>query len=1526
MNKPSPQGRVSPRPTIKQGEKESRGSFSSFFSEKAKSSSKEVTQRRQRSIPAMVYDENLPVSAHREEIANAIRNHQVVVLCGETGSGKSTQLPKICLEMGLGIRKRLAHTQPRRIAAISIATRVGEELKQGKQWPSEEPLIPPDKLVGYKIRFTDQTSPDTCIKLMTDGMLLAETQHDPFLNQYEVIIIDEAHERSLNIDFLIGILRRLVEKRPDLKVIITSATIDARRFAEHFETEQRHVPILEISGRTYPVEVIYQPPSEEEKDSDGKSFQDGDLQQGILEALETLSLEERGDVLIFLPTERDIHEMVHLLQGEQQRRQRGFFRNETVDVLPLYARLPAPMQQKIFQMGKKRRLVLATNVAESSVTVPGIRYVIDTGTARISRYSARTKTQRLPIEPISQASADQRKGRCGRIGPGICIRLYSEEDYRSRETYTMPEIQRTNLASVILQTKMLNLGRVEVFPFLDAPKSATIRDGYKTLFELQALTQPSGEGKLTPLGKQLSQIPVDPRIGRMILFAMEEARQNSGENVLTEVLILAAALEIRDPRERPVEKQAAADAAHQIFLDSRSDFLALLKIWDMYHQWKRKLTRNQLQKACRQNFLSWNRMREWIDVYHQLREWVEQTDRRRETSRLLRGDATQVISPDLFGKKYAPIHRALLSGLLSNLGNKSPTSQEYLVGGGGKSFLWPGSGLSKQVSGKGEKSVSAQEKGGMETSRHAPKAGVRYFGKKTPDSGKTETGSEEISAQPVKKTLPAWIMAAEMVETSKRFLRTLAEVESGWIEPLAEHLVSRTYSEPHWSKQNNSVMVYEKVTLFGLVVVPRRRIPYGPIDPVASREIFIQQGLVEGNWKSNAPFYQYNQELWQHLQQVQAKLRQYDFLPNSLKVYDFYDQRIPLEVVDRGTMEKWLQALQRGEARGANNLSGKETLESLKMQESDLLNEPVEETLEERFPDFLPGRTEVVLRKPALKMPEKEPESEESSLPTQELWLFGQVAPQLKKKPVRKNPPSVVPAAVSVKPSTEISQPTLSRSFPLEYHFEPGETTDGVMLHATLETVPQIDPLQLEWGIPGFLVERITALIKSLPREVRRKLIPAPDTARTIAARLTFGEGRFLTVLAHELTRLAGEVIREKDLDLQRIPESLQINIRVTDATGKQVVQSRDFQTILKNVGNQVPIREISHTNNPWTRSGLTSWNFGNLPICVETTGASGESIPAYPMLEDEGSTAAVRLATSLFHAETTSRRGILRLFRIHAHRDLIQQAQWLPKLSEMEVHARTFTQKYSLSLVETVGDLLAHGVLEPEGFPALADMPSLLREIPRTQEEFEKLCKTARGRIPVIVQEATVPLQHLWKAYAEAIQAIDMLYSRSKTTSKERMQLGKLSLSTFSKDSVSEQRTPIHEWFRPILTDIEKQLERLMPRDFLLTTSWKYGQHFPRYLRGIRVRLENLLHSNAGIQNARTRGAEQMAELAAFQKRYETLAENFRLRQIEDSQLEAFRWMLEEYRISLFAQKLGTAQPVSARRLEKILESLEEK
>ncbi|MDO4573609.1 MAG: ATP-dependent RNA helicase HrpA [Planctomycetia bacterium] len=1367
---------------------------------RTKRNSPQNMERRRRSIPEMVYDDSLPVSARRKEIADAIQRSQVLILCGETGSGKSTQLPKICMELGFGVKRLIGHTQPRRIAAMSIASRLAEELNAGVQAPSDEERIPPEKLVGYKIRFTDHTSADTCVKLMTDGILLAETQTDRFLNQYEVLIIDEAHERSLNIDFILGILRRLVDKRPDLKVIITSATIDAARFAAHFETEKRKVPILEISGRTYPVEVVYQPIQD---DDSSDEVREGDVQEAVIDAVNYLADRElaghatgRGDMLVFLPTERDIHELAKRLEGERQRKQTRLFRNETVDILPLYARLPAEGQQRIFHPGGHRRIVLSTNVAESSVTVPGIHYVIDTGTARILRYSARSKTQRLPIEAISRASADQRKGRCGRIGPGICVRLYSEEDYNARDRYTMPEIQRTNLASVILQTKMLNLGRIEAFPFLDPPKTPAIRDGYKTLFELQALTAASGEGEVTPMGEKLARLPVDPRIGRMVLAAMDEAKENGGEqNPLVETLIVAAALEIRDPRERPVEKQAEADEAHRQFLHPKSDFFSLLLLWNFYHGLAKKLTRNQLIKACRQKFLSWNRMREWTDVYHQLGELVGPMLKEAGLPKVRLAEGPV----EGFEAKYDTIHRSLLSGLLSNVGMKSPTTPEYLTGGGGKGYLWPGSGLLK---------------------------------------GKSKEKEKPREEKPTKGVSNAWVMAAEMVETSKRFLRTLAVVDPDWVERLGTHLVSRSYSEPHWSKQNNSVMVYEKVSLFGLPVVPKRRVPFGPVHPEASREMFLQAGLVEGNWQSKAAFYKHNQELLYRLEQVQAKLRRFDFLPNNRRIYDFYDRRIPLEVVDNATMEKWLHALSTGKALGADNASGRKTLESLKMVESDLVEEEVDATLNERFPDSLPG---------------------------------------------------------------------MVTSFPLEYHFEPGAADDGVLLKTSLETVRQIVPQRLEWGIPGFFVERVTALIKSLPKDFRRRLVPAPDTAVRVCRKIRFGEGKLLSVLATELTREAGCPIRENDFDLSKIPPSLEVNIRVSDAEGKTLVQSRDFHTVLQKIGNQAEEKFAAAEDKTWTKKGLTAWDFGELPVRVETSAG----LVAFPMLQDEGKSVAMGLASSQFQAESTTRQAVTRLFRLGAYRELSQQAIWMPGYNEMAIQAKPFCEKFLLPFTDVLCDFLAASAIDPSGFPKLAAMTPLLREIPRTREAFDKICKEAKGRISLIVQDAAAPLRTFWKAYHDAVKAMGLLSGKPKPA--EKMTLGKIVLAP-SKPASGTQA---------ILEDMEAQLEALMPKDFPLTTPWTHLRHFARYFQGITTRVETLRTTNAGMKNALTRGVEQMAELAKYRQAYEALAEDYRLRCVVEPKLEELRWMLEEYRISLFAQKLGTATPVSAKRLDKMIQSM---
>jgi ATP-dependent helicase HrpA len=758
-------------------------------------------QIRSEKLPSITYDDALPISARRDEIRKAISEHQVVVICGETGSGKSTQLPKICLEAGRGLLGMIGHTQPRRIAARSVAARVSEELKR-----------PIGDAVGFKIRFTDSTSPNTYIKLMTDGILLAETQSDRFLEQYDTIIIDEAHERSLNIDFLMGYLHRILHRRPDLRLIITSATIDAERFSEFFKIKGKPAPVIEVSGRTYPVEVRYRPPVEEEGD-------DTDWQRVTADACEEIAEEGDGDILVFMPTERDIRETAKVLGG---RNFAGDYNNRKTEIVPLFGRLSEKEQNKVFASHEHRRIVIATNVAESSLTVPGIIYVVDPGTARISRFSATSQVQRLPIEAISQASANQRKGRCGRIAPGICVRLYSEEDFKNRDEYTQPEIQRTNLADVILQMKALKLGKIEDFPFIDPPSPSAIRTGLKTLFELGAIDE---EENLTRIGHSMGKLPVDPRIARMILGAEDE-------QCLEEVLIITSALELRDPRDRPIDKQKAADEAHEQFNHESSDFLSYLKLWDFYSDLEKKLSHSKLRKACVQNFLSSNRMREWKDLHRQLRQMVKDrgikfTDRRNNE------DA---------------IHRAILNGLLHNVAMRGD-SHEYTGAGGQKLFLWPGS--------------------------------IAFSNK------------------------PKWIMAAELVETSKRYARCVAPVQVGWIERLAEHVVKRNYSEPHWHDKSSCIMAWEKVMLFGLPIVPRRRARYGNIDQKFCRESFIQLGLIEGKYQSNGEFSKHNTKLKEELEEWQAKLRHGHYFAGEELEVDFFDKKLPADITDGPRFEKW---------------------------------------------------------------------------------------------------------------------------------------------------------------------------------------------------------------------------------------------------------------------------------------------------------------------------------------------------------------------------------------------------------------------------------------------------------------------------------------------------------------------------------------------------------------------------------------------------------------------------------------------
>ncbi len=1131
---------------------------------------------------------------------------------------------------------------------------------------------------------------------------------------------------------MIGYLKRLLPKRRDLKLIITSATIDAVRFAQHFpDPAGRPAPILEVSGRAFPVDVRYRPVQPED---DGG---DPDLERAVLDAVDELAGEGPGDILVFMPTERDILETAKALRG---RTLGGDRPGRTSEILPFYARLPNHEQQRIFQAHTQRRIVIATNVAESSLTVPGIRYVVDPGTARISRYSARSKTQRLPIEPISRASADQRKGRCGRVGPGVCIRLYGEDDYLARDRYTAPEIQRTNLAAVILQTTAFRLGDIERFPFLDPPRADAVRDGYKTLFELGALDE---NRELTEIGRKLSRLPVDPRIGRMILAAEQEG-------CLSEVLVIAAALELQDPRERPVERQEAADERHARFADPESDFLSYLKLWDFYHKLKGDLSRNQLRKACRDNFLSHNRMREWTDIHLQLMDLVreagiqskgEKIERRppqpsEEDSsgvsiplQQLEGDSAAVRSRQKkadVSARYERIHRAILTGLLSNLALRGE-SHEYTVAGGGKAYLWPGSGVFA--------------------------------------SG------------------PKWIMAAEVIETTRRYLRTCARINPRWIEPLSGHLLKRAHSDVRWDRQAAAAVAQERVSLFGLTIVPRRQVRYGPIDPAAARQLLIQDGLVEEQFDLKADFFAHNHMLRLEVERLEEKLRRRDLLRGQWAIYDFYDRRIPEDVYDGQRLLRWL--------RGAESSSpGRRPLF---MARADLLNDDAPVVAENAFPDTLPvERAEL----------------------------------------------------------------------PLEYQFEPGSEQDGLTVHVPLEALNQLDADRLDWLVPGLLEQTVVAMIRALPKSLRSALVPPPQSAHKALGLFHFGAGTVNEAVAAALSRIAGERIAPHAFDLDKLPTELRMKIRVLGEEGQTLAQGPDLGQIRRQLGQQAAAGIATLDDPRWNRDGLTTWDLDELPEQIEIH-RRGMTFKAFPLLVDQGDSVAVRLADSPQRAAAETRAGLRRLFTLGAWRDLKTQVDWLPGLDKMRVYAASvpgFDVRQQLA-----------GLIADRAFVAG-------RPIPRSKDEFDRQLKSGREQIGLAVQEAAGLMLMLLEALHQARLAV-------------------------------ERASPKWQY---AIDDVREQMDQLTGPAFLTATPWEWLQHYPRYLRAIRQRLESL----PGGSLAR----DQRAYHEQLQPRWQACLD--RLCQERESgdcdpELVQYRWMLEEFRVSLFAQKLGTSLPVSAKRLE---------
>ncbi|WP_241086387.1 ATP-dependent RNA helicase HrpA [Candidatus Vondammii sp. HM_W22] len=1248
--------------------------------EQIQRSQMQAAQRKQ-ALPVPQFPSELPISEKRDEIAELIAKHQVIILCGETGSGKSTQLPKICLGLGRGVFGRIGHTQPRRIAARALATRISSEL--GREL---------GECVGYKVRFHDRVGPASHIKLMTDGMLLAEVHQDPFLNEYDTLIIDEAHERSLNIDFLLGYLKGLLPKRPDLKLIITSATIDPERFAEHF----RGAPIINVSGRTYLVEVCYQPPEEE-----GGSERDNSMQQAIVDAVDQLSCIDRGDILLFLSGEREIRETVENLRKHKL---------PLTELLPLYARLGPAEQGRIFKPGGSRRIILATNVAETSLTVPGIRYVIDAGYARISRYSHRSKVQRLPVERISQASANQRKGRCGRVAAGVCIRLYSEEDFDSRSEFTEPEIQRTNLASVILQMKFLGFGDIEAFPFLDPPDSRLIKDGYRVLEEIGAVDKTR---QVTRIGRQLARLPVDPRVGRMLYTAAHT-------HCLNEILVIAAALSIQDPRDRPMDKRQAADEAHRQFRNEDSDFLGFLNLWKHLEEQRRHLTRRKFQAHCRTNFLSWTRVQEWHDTHHQLRGQMHELGYKENQAEA----------------GYEEIHKALLTGLLSNIGLKdSGKGNEFLGGRNSRFLVFPGSGLFQKP--------------------------------------------------------PKWVVAAELVETTKLYARTVASIRPEWVESVSGHLVKRSYSEPHWEKRRGQVAAYERVTLFGLPLVPKRKINFGPPNPPEAREIFIRSALVEGDFDTRAPFWHRNRELVEYVVDLENRSRRRDLLVDEQLIYEYYDKRIPEEIYSTPQFDKWL----RKESHNQPKL--------LHMRLDDLMRQEAAEYSDEQFPDVMDVN---------------------------------------------------------------------GMQLPLEYHFDPGHKRDGVTMKIPKAVLNQVSEDHCEWLIPGLLHERVIALLRGLPKPIRKSFVPVPDYANACLKVIEPSDKSLTRALAEQLKKMTGIHIPEDAWESESLPGHLRMNFQVLDEKGKQVDAGRDLMALKKRHDGKGSESYHSLPDSGLEREGLTDWDFATLPETIEMN-RGGIKLRGFPALIDEGNTVALRVLDSHLNAEKASRAGLRRLYVLKLAKDIRYLRRNLKGLERMLLqYTKAASPPEGFSVQGKLG-------LESELVALIVDL-TFIEGQPEVRDEsrFNARIGERRGELMALANEATVLLGDTLSQY----------------------QLVRKALSA---------ATQIN-WMLSV-SDMNQQLDRLVFQGFLQHTPYQQLKQLPRYLKALAMRIEKLQH-------AASRDQQLVREMQTLFQQWQARDERYREGGKMDKRVEEMRWQFEELRVSLFAQELGTAYPVSLKRIEK--------
>ncbi len=1291
-------------------------------------------------VPSITYPESLPVSSRREEIARALQAHQVIIVCGETGSGKTTQLPKIALALGRGRgaggRGLIGHTQPRRIAASSVAKRIAEELN-----------TPLGEVVGYKVRFQDRLQPGASVKLMTDGILLAETQTDPLLRQYDTLIVDEAHERSLNIDFLLGYLRQLLPRRPDLKLIVTSATIDADRFARHFESAQGPAPVIQVSGRLYPVEQRWRPFEEK---------RDFSTEHAIAEAVDELWAGggAPGDILVFLPGEREIRDTADHLRKHLAASQRG---GPPAEILPLFARLSQAEQDRVFNAGNGRRIVLATNVAETSLTVPGIRYVIDSGLARVKRYSYRNKVEQLQVEAISQAAANQRAGRCGRVANGVCIRLYGEPEFAGRPRFTDPEILRSSLAGVILRMKSLKLGAIEDFPFLERPPGKAIADGYALLAELGAVDEGN---ELTPVGQELARLPLDPRVGRMILAARERA-------ALSEVLVIAAALSGQDVRDRPLEAQQAADEKHKLFDDEKSEFMGTLKLWRWIEAGRgvhghgdqaqaavdsHKLSNRQQEQRLREQFINPRRVREWRDIHSQLLTVVAEHGWRLNTT-----PAT-----------YEQLHGAMLAGLLGNIGAKAEDDEWYLGARGIKFWRHPGAHLSKRPG--------------------------------------------------------RWIVAAELVETTRLYGRGIAAIEPQWIPPLAGHLLKKQLLEPHWEKKAAEVVALERATLYGIVIYNNRRVNYALVDAVAAREIFIREALVahlhEDSFDSRLLFLAHNRRLVREVQQLEHKARRQDVLVDEELIHAFYDQQLPADVCSGATLERWFRH------------AAKQQPTLLQLTRDELMRHEAAGITTASYP-----------------------------------------------KTVRLG--GIDCAA--------------------EYLHEPGNVRDGLTVTVPIYALNQVSEDRCEWLVPGLLPAKVQAMCKTLHQRPRSRLVPLPDYAAAFCEQAAFGDGSLSDALLKAVRERTQLPVQRNDFKLEQLPPHLFMNLRVVDEHGRQLGMGRDVAGLKAQLGGQarsafqalaalkrpgagataappaaapaprteaaapvargVVAQVVPPASSPATAAAAqrhTAWTFGELPELLEIK-KGGQVLVGFPAVVDQGSHVEIEVFDEPELAAARHRAGLRRLVALQLREPLKYLERNIPDLTRM------------------AGQFMPLGTLEDlrsQVIEVALERAFLADPLPADEAGFKLRLEQGRSRLNLIAQEVARQAATVLDDWAAAQRKL--------------------------KDS----RAP-----RELADDINAQLQRLVGKRFLADTPWNALQHLPRYLKAVVLRLDKWRADPA-------RDTARLAELRPLEQRWQRkLAE---LKGAGHARLDEYRWLLEELRVSLFAQELRTPQPVSVKRLDK--------